>query len=91
VESPDRIAANYHGAVWGQKLPFDETYTKEPANFSIGMGSVIKAWDTALAGQKEGARLLVICPPKLAYGPSAQPNIPANSTLVFVVDVLGVG
>lgn len=91
VEAPDRIAADYFGAVWGAKKPFDETFTREPAKFSIGLGSVIQAWDTALAGRKEGARVMIICPPKLAYGATAQPNIPAKSTLVFVVDVLGVG
>lgn len=91
VESPDRIAADYYGAVWGASQPFDETFTKEPVNFSIGLGGVIKAWDTALVGKKEGARVMVICPPDVAYGPSAKPGIPANSTLVFIVDVLGVG
>lgn len=91
VESPDRITADYYGAVWGAKLPFDETFTREPASFSIGLGSVIAAWDTALAGKLEGARVMIICPPNLAYGATAQPKIPAGSTLVFVVDVLGVG
>ncbi len=91
VESPDRIEADYFGAVWGARKPFDETFTREPAKFSIGLGSVIQAWDTALAGKKEGARVMIICPPQVAYGATAQPNIPANSTLVFVVDVLGVG
>lgn len=91
VESPDRIAADYLGQVWGASEPFEETYSKEPSTFSIGLSKVIRAWDTALAGQKEGARVLVLCPPRLAYGPAAKPGIPANSTLVFVVDVLGVG
>ena len=91
VEKPDRIAANYLGQVWGAKQPFEETFSKEPALFSIGLASVIKAWDSALAGQKEGARVMIIAPPADAYGATAQQNIPANSTLVFVVDVLGVG
>jgi peptidylprolyl isomerase len=91
VEEPDRIAANYLGQVWGAKQPFEETFSKEPALFSIGLASVIKAWDEALAGQKEGARVMIISPPSSAYGATAQQNIPANSTLVFVVDVLGVG
>jgi peptidylprolyl isomerase len=91
VEQPDRIAANYLGQVWGAKQPFKETFTKEPALFTIGLEGVIKAWDSALAGQKEGARVMIIAPPATTYGASAQPNIPANSTLVFVVDVLGVG
>jgi len=91
VESPDRIAADYLGQVWGAKQPFEETFTKEPAGFSIGLGKVTKAWDCALVDKLEGARVMVICPPSLAYGATAQPGIPANSTLVFIVDVLGVG
>lgn len=91
VDRPDRIVADYLGQVWNAAKPFEETFTKEPAKFSIGISKVIKAWDLALAGQKEGARVMLICPPALAYGSAAQPNIPANSTLVFVIDVLGVG
>jgi peptidylprolyl isomerase len=91
IENPDRIAADYLGQVWGSKEPFNNTYGKEPARFSIGLGGVIKAWDQGLAGLKEGARVMLICPPAVAYGKTAQPGIPANSTLVFVIDVLGVG
>lgn len=91
VESPDRIAAHYLGQVWGAARPFEETFTEEPANFSIGLSKVVRAWDRALAGQKEGARVMIVSPPALAYGAAAHPGIPANSTLVFVVDVLGVG
>lgn len=91
VESPDRIAANYLGQVWGAAQPFQQTFTKEPAKFSIGLSKVVKAWDSALAGQKEGARVLIVAPPGLAYGSTAQPGIPPGSTLAYVVDVLGVG
>jgi peptidylprolyl isomerase len=91
IESPDRIAADYLGQVWGAKQPFGSTFSKEPAQFSIGLGGVVPAWDKALDGQKEGARVMIISPPDMGYGPSAKPGIPANSTLVFVVDVLGVG
>jgi peptidylprolyl isomerase len=91
IESPDRIAADYLGQVWGAKEPFNNTYGKEPARFSIGLGGLIKAWDQGLPGLKEGARVMLICPPGSAYGTTAQPHIPASSTLVFVIDVLGVG
>jgi peptidylprolyl isomerase len=91
IETPDRIAADYIGQVWGGKQPFKNTYGTEPARFSIGLGGVIKAWDRGLAGLKEGARVMLICPPDTAYGKAGQPGIPANSTLVFVIDVLGVG
>ncbi len=91
VERPDRVSADYVGQVWGAKKPFEETFTTEPSILTIGLGAAIKAWDDALVGKKEGARLMIIAPPALGYGAAAQPNIPANSTLVFVVDVLGVG
>jgi FKBP-type peptidyl-prolyl cis-trans isomerase len=91
VEDPDRIAVDYLGQVWGAREPFGETYSKEPAIYSIGMSGLIKAWSQALVGLKEGARVLLVCPPKVAYGSTAQPDIPARSTLVYVVDVLGVG
>lgn len=91
IEAPDRIAADYVGQVWGAPEPFHETFSKEPAGFSVGLKLVIPAWDTALAGQKEGASVMIIAPPGAGYGAAAQPGIPANSTLVFIVDVLGVG
>jgi peptidylprolyl isomerase len=91
IENPDRVAVDYFGEVWGAKQPFDSTFDKEPARVSIGLSGVIKAWDEGLAGLKEGARVMLICPPSSAYGKTPQPGIPANSTLVFVVDVLGVG
>jgi len=91
IESPDRITADYLGQVWDGKKPFGSTFSQQPAEFSIGLGGVVQAWDKALDGQKEGARVMIISPPDLGYGSTPQPNIPANSTLVFVVDVLGVG
>jgi len=88
IESPDRISADYMGQVWKAKAPFGSTFPKEPSQFSIGLSGVIPAWDKALEGQKEGARVMIISPPELAYGSTGQENIPANSTLVFVVDIL---
>ncbi len=91
VEAPDRITADYIGSVWGAKKPFEKTYGERPPSFSIGLNGVIPAWDKALDGAREGARVMIMAPPELAYGNDAQPDIPADSTLVFVVDVLGVG
>ncbi len=91
IESPDRVTVNYLGQVWNAKKPFESSFTAEPATFSVGLGGVIKAWDQGLAGIKEGGRVLLLCPPALAYGKTEQAKIPADSTLVFVVDVLGVG
>ncbi|MCW2819838.1 MAG: peptidylprolyl isomerase, FKBP-type [Marmoricola sp.] len=91
VTDPARVAVSYVGQVWGAAKPFEENFTTKPALVSVGLGSVIKAWDRALVGLKEGSRVMIVCPPATAYGATAQGAIPARSTLVFVVDVLGVG
>lgn len=91
IDGPTRIAADHLGVVWGGTTPFDSSYTKEPAKFSIGIGGVIPCWDDKLDGVSAGSRVVLVCPPATAYGPTAKGSIPARSTLVFLVDVLGVG
>ncbi len=93
--APIRKAAyatvNYFGEVWGSPTAFDESFTKSPVSFDVGDGHLIKGWDQGLVGVTAGSRVLMIIPPDYGYGSTAQSSIPANSTLVFVVDVLGVG
>jgi peptidylprolyl isomerase len=84
------VTFDYFGEVYGGKKPFDESFSKEPVTFPLGMGGLIKAWDKGLVGLKRGSRVMIIAPPDVAYGDQARPGIPADSTLVFVVDVLGV-
>ncbi|MEO5651961.1 MAG: FKBP-type peptidyl-prolyl cis-trans isomerase [Marmoricola sp.] len=91
IENPDRVTANYLGQVWKAKSPFESSFTSGPATYSVGLGGTIKAWEQGLIGVREGSRVLLLCPPALAYGKREQPGIPSNSTLVFVIDVLGVG
>lgn len=84
------VTFDYFGAVWGEEKPFDESYSSEPVPFGVGIGGLIPAWDEAIPGLKRGSRVLIIAPPDQAYGDTERPGIPAGSTLVFVVDVLGV-
>ncbi|MFT4011402.1 MAG: FKBP-type peptidyl-prolyl cis-trans isomerase [Nocardioidaceae bacterium] len=87
----NRLATfNYLGEVWKGKKPFDESYSEEPITFPVGSGSLISAWDQGLIGIKQGSRVMIIAPPDTAYGDQKTGGIPANSTLVFVLDVLGV-
>jgi peptidylprolyl isomerase len=86
VTSDMTVKVNYLGMVYGAKKPFDESYTKKPAEF--GLDSVVKGWTYGLTGVKVGSRVLLQIPPLLGYGAQEQANIPANSTLYFVVDVL---
>lgn len=90
AEPESMVTFDYFGAVWGEKKPFDESYSREPTPFPVGVGGLIKAWDKAIPGLTRGSRVMIIAPPEMAYGDQDQPNIPGGSTLVFVVDVLGV-
>jgi len=66
---------------------FDSSWSRgEPASFPLQ--NVIPGWTQGLAGQTVGSQVLLVIPPDLAYGEQATGSIPANSTLVFVVDIL---
>jgi peptidylprolyl isomerase len=85
------VTFNYYGAVWGSDKPFDSSFSRgAPVPFGVGVKGLIPAWDKVIPGLKQGSRVLIVAPPEDAYGAQAQSGIPANSTLTFVVDVLGV-
>merc|ERR1711981_28675 len=61
-----------------------------PFQFKIGQGQVIRGWDEGVARMKLGEKSLLTCTPDYAYGARGfPPVIPANSTLVFEVELLG--
>ncbi len=92
VAAGQTITVHYTGALWSDGTVFDSSWTrKAPANFVIGQGQVIPGWDKSLVGKKVGSRILLVVPPADGYGAQANGKIPANSTLVFVIDILDAG
>ncbi|MEU7020834.1 FKBP-type peptidyl-prolyl cis-trans isomerase [Streptomyces sp. NPDC046203] len=85
----DALQVNYLGQTWDSTKPFDNSFDrKQPFELTLGAGQVIKGWDQGLEGQKVGSRIVIGIPPELGYGAQEQSSIKANSTLVFVVDIL---
>lgn len=83
------MTVQYKGWLLGgdASKPFDSSWSRGgPATFSLSQ--VVKGWTNGLAGQTVGSQVLLVVPPSEGYGDTAQNGIPANSTLVFVVDIL---
>lgn len=62
----------------------------EPFKFTLGAGQVIKGWDEGLLGMKIGEKKTLTIPPEKGYGSRAVSTIPANSTLIFEVELVGI-
>ncbi len=89
----DEVTVQYVGVGYDSGEQFDASWDRgEPLPFPLGAGAVIKGWDEGVAGMKVGGRRELIIPPNLAYGPAGSPPaIGPNETLIFVVDLVGVG
>jgi FKBP-type peptidyl-prolyl cis-trans isomerase FkpA len=88
----DIVSVNYVGRLTnGQE--FDNSYTNpqaggKPVEFPIGVGQVIPGWDEAVLNMDKGSKHLLVIPSALGYGDMAAPKIPANSVLVFEVELI---
>lgn len=88
VKSGDTIVIHYKGTL-ENGTQFDSSYDRgQPFETKIGVGEVIKGWDEGVVGMKVGGKRKLIIPPSLGYGDQIVGSIPANSTLIFDVELV---
>lgn len=82
------VTAHYHGTLLNGEV-FDSSVDRgQPFEFPVGMGRVIKGWDEAFLSMKKGEKRKLILPSSIAYGDRSTGPIPANSVLVFDVELI---
>ncbi|AKT39075.1 FKBP-type peptidyl-prolyl cis-trans isomerase [Chondromyces crocatus] len=88
----DRVRVHYTGRLKKNNAQFDSSVEREPLEFTLGKGEVIKGWDEGVAGMKVGGKRKLTIPSRLGYGENGSPpKIPGKATLVFDVELLGIG
>src|SRR4029077_5702058 len=95
--STSSVTVQYVGVLYKSGKEFDASWTRGmPISFSLN-GGVIKGFQESIGGtkgvppMKVGGRRVIILPASLGYGAQAVGTIPANSSIVFVVDLTKVG
>ena len=89
VEKFNIVTVNYTGLLEnGTKFDSSLNPGRTPFRFTVGAGQVIKGWDEGLMGMKIGGKRKLTIPPELGYGSRDNGPIPANSTLIFEIDLL---
>ena len=91
--SGSTVSVHYVGVAHSSGEEFDASYNRgAPLDFRLGVGQVIAGWDQGVQGMRVGGRRQLVIPPHLGYGDrGAGGAIKPGETLIFVVDLLGVG
>ena len=88
----DDVVVHYTGWLADGRRQFDSSRARrDPLDFALGAGDVIKGWDEGIAGMRVGGKRRLTIPPALAYGEHGCGGvIPPQATLVFEVELLEV-
>ncbi|MCF7918485.1 MAG: FKBP-type peptidyl-prolyl cis-trans isomerase [Candidatus Cloacimonetes bacterium] len=86
----DTVVLHYTGTFENGEV-FDSSLERgEPFSFELGAGRVIKGWDEGVALLHKGDKATFVIPPEIGYGSMQRGSIPANSTLLFDVELLDI-
>lgn len=89
AESGNDIVVHYVGRILDGKQFDSSRNRKDPLDFSLGAGDVIKGLDQGVQGMRVGGRRKLTVPAELAYGDQGCGGvIPPHATLVFDVELL---
>ncbi|HEY7967187.1 MAG TPA: FKBP-type peptidyl-prolyl cis-trans isomerase [Solirubrobacteraceae bacterium] len=87
----DTIAVNYVGALYSNGKVFDSSWSRsQTLTDPLDAAHLIQGWVDGVSGMRVGGRRELIIPPALAYKNQSSSLIPANSTLIFIIDLLKV-
>ena len=103
VEIGRQVAINYTGRLLNGKVfdtsiesvakendVYDSRRPYEPLSYRVGEQSLIRGWEKGIINQPAGSKLTLIIPSALGYGPQDLGVIPANSSLIFDIDIVSV-
>ena len=103
VEIGRQVAINYTGRLLDGKVfdtslesvakeneIYDSRRPYEPLSYRVGEQSLIRGWEKGIINQPAGSKLTLIIPSALGYGPQDLGIIPANSSLIFDLEIVSV-
>jgi len=89
-KASDTVKVNYRGT-FPDGREFDSSYKRNQA-IEFPLGNVIPCWTEGVQRMKVGGKAKLTCPAAIAYGSrGAGSVIPPNATLLFEVELLGIG
>lgn len=89
VQANDTVRVHYKGTIAQTGVKFDSSYDRgEPITFALS--GVIQGWQEGMLGMKVGGKRRLIIPSAKAYGDQDNSGIPANSDLVFEIELLAI-
>ena len=95
AQAGQHVTVHYTGWLYNEGVKgakFDSSKDRrDPFQFGLGAGMVIKGWDEGVQGMQVGGTRLLVIPAALGYGArGAGGVIPPNATLMFEVELLAV-